>query len=220
MSTSKQSLIGFLKCDGALPNCGQCRQANRICFPPQQKETKFSFVIEKPPRSNLSPSRRRETHEGQKHAPARKLQSMQKSRFSGNNSSQWISSSLAISLEDQALAYYFHHHVIPPTGVIEAAQGHDMYFPLIWKRAQRDSAFCLAILAMSYNAFGKAKRNHALSNASMFMYFQAVPRIQKSLQDPVDSCSDETLLAIMVLSFYEVSIYTVSRYHSRLNKSS
>src|SRR5271167_4096232 len=73
-----------------------------------------------------------------------------------------------------------------------------------------DSAFCLAILATSYNAFGKAKKNHALSKASKFMYFQAISRIQKSLQDPVDSCSDETLLATMVLSFYEVSRYTVS----------
>jgi hypothetical protein len=95
-----------------------------------------------------------------------------------------------------------------------------MCFPLIWKQAQRDSEFCLAILAMSYSAFGKAKSNHALSNASKFMYFHGVPRIQKSLQDPVDSCSDETLLAIMVLGFYEVSIYPVSNLHSRLNKFS
>jgi hypothetical protein len=129
---------------------------------------------------------------------------MPKSPFASNNSSQLIPPSLTISLEDQALAYYFYHHVIPPTGVIEAAQGHDMYFPLIWKRARRDSAFCLAILAMSYSAFGKAKGNHALSNASKLMYFR----------------SDETLLAIMVLSFYEVSSYTVSHLHSRLNKFS
>jgi hypothetical protein len=52
------------------------------------------------------------------------------------------------------------------------------------------------------------------------MYFHAIPRIQKSLQDPVDSCSDETLLAIMALSFYEVSSYTVSHLHSRLTKVS
>ena len=145
---------------------------------------------------------------------------MPESPFASNNSSQLIPPSLTISLEDQALAYYFYHHVIPPTGVIEAAQGHDMYFPLIWMRARRDSAFCLAILAMSYSAFGKAKWDHALSNASKFMYFRAIPRIQKSLQDPVGSCSDETLLAIMVLSFYEVSSYTVSHLHSRLNKFS
>jgi hypothetical protein len=93
-----------------------------------------------------------------------------------------------VTLDDQALAYYFHHHVILPIGVVEAAQSHDIYFPLIWKRSRRDSAFCLAILATSYSAFRKAKRNHALSKASKFKYFQAISRIQKSLQDPVGSC--------------------------------
>ena len=155
--------------------------------------------------------------EGQKHAAVRELHSIRKFPLPSNNSGQWIPPSLTISLEDQAIAYYSHHHVILPVGVIEAAQGHGKSLPLIWKRSQRDSAFCLAILATSYSAFGKSKENRAVSKASKFMYFQAISVIQKSLQDPVDSCSDETLLAMMVLSLYEVNFYTVCRQRSPLN---
>ena len=78
------------------------------------------------------------------------------------------------------------------------------YLPLTWTHAQKDSAFHLAMLATSYSAFGKARLVLTASKASTFMYLQAVNMIKQSLQDPVESCSDETLLATMVLSFYEV----------------
>jgi len=73
----------------------------------------------------FAPSRHKETRGVQKDPAVRELHSMPKPPFSSNDSSQWIPPSLTISLEDQALAYYY-HHAIPPIGVIEAAQGHDI----------------------------------------------------------------------------------------------
>ncbi|RDW60243.1 hypothetical protein BP5796_11849 [Coleophoma crateriformis] len=178
-----------VKCDGAHPNCGQCQQTNRICFPVPQRNPKFTFVAEKLVRKSRVPTPRKETKSAQNYAAAREL----------------IPSSLTIPLEDQAIAYYFDHYVMPPTEVIEAARGCDSYLSLMWRQSRRESAICQAILATSYNSFAKARRNHAASRTSRLMYAQAISIIQKSLLDPVGSCSDETLLAIMVLGIYELT---------------
>ncbi|RDW84328.1 hypothetical protein BP6252_01918 [Coleophoma cylindrospora] len=178
-----------VKCDGAHPNCGQCQQTNRICFPVLQRNPKFTFVAEKLMQKSHVPTPQKKTKSAQNYAAAREM----------------IPSALTIPLEDQAMAYYFDHYVMPPTEVIEAARGCDSYLSLMWKRSQRESAICQAILATSYNAFAKARRNHAASRTSRLMYAQAISIIQKSLLDPVGSCSDETLLAIMVLGMYELT---------------
>jgi hypothetical protein len=125
------------------------------------------------------------------------------SLVSATNLDTSIRPPLLVSLEDQALAYYFHRHVIPPGEIIEVAQGHEKYLPLMWMQACAGSAFHLSILAISHAVYGRRRQDHTALTTSTALYFKAISIFMRSLQNPVYSCSDQALLATMVLSLYE-----------------
>ena len=111
---------------------------------------------------------------------------------------------LATSLEDQAVAYYFHQHVIPPVEIIEPAEEHTSLIPLLWTQMAKDSTLHLAILAMSHSAFGNARTNSEALKASRAIYLRSISMLKNSLENAKDCCSDQILLATMLLSSYEV----------------
>lgn len=203
--TSHTTNEWHVKCDGARPNCLQCQKSNRICFALMRSETKFAFVIERfISEGAIIPPRQGKKHVERRHTAGRDQFRIPKSPLLRNNLKNWIPQSLTTSLEDQAMSYYFQRHVMSTFDIVDAAQDHSLYLYLMWMQSQRDSSFCLAVLATAYCAFGKARKNDAASKASRIMYFQAISTIKKSLTNSSESCSNQTLLGTLVLSFYEV----------------
>jgi hypothetical protein len=111
---------------------------------------------------------------------------------------------MKVSLEDRAVNYYFQHHVLPPVDMIEAAHEHVDLLPRVWAQAASDSPLRLAVLAMAHSAFGKANWSRAASVHSVPLYVRACSMVQQSLDKSENLCSDESLLAAMVLGAYEV----------------
>lgn len=131
------------QCDGARPNCTQCRQANRICFGFSQKETKFAFVLEKGTHPKKNPHKK--MIKGQKDSATGKQPPRAQQLSLPSNSTESIPLSLTISLEDQAIAYYFQQHVIPPSEMMKDIEAYADYLPLMWMQSARNSVFCLAM---------------------------------------------------------------------------
>jgi hypothetical protein len=153
--------------------------------------------------SPAAPSRQRKTLERQKNAVSHQSKALQSSNTLNSGLKPSIPPPLAISLEDQALSYYFGRHVIIPDGMVDIVQGYDQYMPLMFMQARTDSAFRLATLAISYGAFGNSRRDQKALTASVSYYFKAVSTTKDALQDNRNSCSDQALLATLVLSLYE-----------------
>lgn len=161
-------------------------KANRICYGVAEVSQQLTFVIENP-KEGAYRSRN----------VSQPIELLHWSRPAS------LSPALNVALEDQALALYFHSHYVPPE-TIEAACEHSKYTQLMWLQAPSNSAFRLAMLATSYATLGNARLNLQAKTISRSTYCRAVRRIKETIQNPAQSCSDQALLATMVLSAFEV----------------
>lgn len=178
-----------------------------MCISYEVKEKKFAFVIEGTDPQNANVRLRQKTQD-RKHASKKAQWLVAKEPFSYRqwDSRKTVTPVLSMPLEDQAITWYFHQFVTPRAGLIEAAQEHKKYLTPMWRDAPRDSPISLATLALSHSAFANATNNPVASMASKSFYYQAISLIKKSIQNPVDSCSDQILLATMLLGTCEVCL--------------
>ena len=68
----------------------------------------------------------------------------------------------------------------------------------------QSSAFYHAMMAMGTGTMAKYSRMRSVNQNSYLMYGRALRLVAEDIKDPVRSKSDETLLAVMMLSVYEV----------------
>lgn len=114
--------------------------------------------------------------------------------------------SLDSAQDDQALAYYVRYHVdVPDTWpeIVDRWDNHLRHALVDQCSSQPPSVLNLAISAVSYATFGRARKNFAAFDAGSAQYSKALAKVNLALSDAKEACQDEVLLAVMLLSFYE-----------------
>lgn len=118
----------------------------------------------------------------------------------------FISPALDISLDDQALTYYSRYYLEVPHGLPEIVDSHLKYAIADRCYSQPQSILSLAIFAVSYATFGRARKSHAALAVGYTKYSKALVKTNLALKNASGVTRDEVLLAVMLLSFFENSV--------------
>ena len=117
-----------------------------------------------------------------------------------------IPTPLIESETSHALTFFVHTFALYPRdpmldhGVIEL-------LPEISSNLHVVSPLSLALTAVSYLLFGKWERRlRDIETLALPYHGKALEATRMALQDPIQSMSDETLMAVCLLGFYEVQI--------------
>ena len=87
----------------------------------------------------------------------------------------------------------------------QADRGFIELLPFLFNSLRPESPLSLCLTAASNILFGKWERKSSEAERDAFSsYAKALKGTRAALQDPVESMSDETLMAVCLLGFYEV----------------
>lgn len=106
--------------------------------------------------------------------------------------------------ETNALCFFVSTYVLYVRDA-QAERGFIELLPFLFNSLRPESALSLCLTAASNILFGKWERkNHEAELDAFSSYVKALKGTRAALQDPVESMSDETLMAVCLLGFYEV----------------
>ncbi|KAM3074966.1 hypothetical protein ACMFMG_007570 [Clarireedia jacksonii] len=126
---------------------------------------------------------------------------------------------LTVSLEDQALTYYSQSHgVVPRTNIDDSISDLKSLMcsataavlkqkPALPLSDDPQPILTLAILAISHASFGRARRIQSALAVGGAKYCTALTMINRALKDPLQAIRNEVLLATIILSHYENSVF-------------
>ncbi|KAL6715136.1 hypothetical protein ACLMJK_007399 [Lecanora helva] len=193
------------KCDEARPACGRCIKANKICSGyaegldlvlRQQNETAKAQVDR----------RQRITNKSDTTKPER--------RVVYRPPSPPISPSLPESEESHAVNWFVSSFALYPRDT-QADRGFIELLPLLYSSLKHGSPLALALVASSRAIYGKWEhRRKDAETLALPDFGNALAATRKALEDPEQSSSDETLMAICLLGFYEA---TTSAFKSQIS---
>lgn len=87
----------------------------------------------------------------------------------------------------------------------QADRGFIELLPFLFNNLRPESPLSLCLTAASNILFGKWERKNSRAECYAFSsYAKALKVTRAALQDPVESMTDETLMAVCLLGFYEV----------------
>lgn len=126
--------------------------------------------------------------------------------IASRNSSLWILPSLAESEESHALSFFVSTFVIYPRDP-QADRGFLEHLPYLFGELRVGSPLSLALTAASRILYSKWERKRRdVETLSYPDYGLALESTRRALEDPVESMTDQTLMAVCLLGFYEVSM--------------
>ncbi|KAF5534691.1 hypothetical protein FMEXI_11204 [Fusarium mexicanum] len=130
-----------------------------------------------------------------------KLYQQAKVHPSQDQSSHYPWFRLAITPEDQALHFFFHHYVVPESG---RSPTHPDCHGIIYKRATEAGYLANLINAVGLAGLAYSKNAPTLFNSARQAFSRALRGICAVLVDPIEAASDQMLVAVMLLALYEL----------------
>lgn len=196
-----------LQCDEARPACGKCVRANRICSGYVEG---LDLVLRDQNESAKARVNRRQNALNKSKSSTSELQ------LTSRSPTTVILPPLAESEESHALSFFVSTFVIYPRDT-QADRGYLELLPHLFGSLRIGSPLSLALKAMSSIMFHKwGRRQQDAGLLSFPHYARALKATRTVLQDPVESMSDETLMAVCLLGLYEVCL-KLERMSSHLN---
>lgn len=110
------------------------------------------------------------------------------------------------SPEAQAINGFFQNYVLIPRHHHSRRGYLDCLLP-IYQNARHDSLLSLATTAMALAIEGGAPSRAHYRKLSQSLFGRALVKTGRAIRDPIESIKDETLMAVLLLSFYEVCIF-------------
>ncbi|KAF5688650.1 hypothetical protein FDENT_4735 [Fusarium denticulatum] len=107
---------------------------------------------------------------------------------------------LAVTPEDQALHFFFHHYVVPESG---RSPTHPDCHGIIYKRATEPGYLANLINAVGLASLAYSKNAPMLVDSARQAFSRALHSICAALVDPSEAASDQMLVAVMLLALYE-----------------
>ncbi|KAL8767379.1 MAG: hypothetical protein Q9203_001282 [Teloschistes exilis] len=194
-----------VKCDETRPACLKCIKSKRTC--PGYAEG-LDLVLRD---QNHSAKARAERHQKARN----KSRNQNPESSSGSTSPQplTIYAPLAECQETYAHTFFISAYVLAPRDT-RTDHGFLELLPFLFDRLPSSSVLNLSLSVVAhcyFQAWQPDVRNvdHIIVQR---LYFKALKALQRALQDPQQCISDETLMAVCLLSFYE---YTVGAIMSR-----
>ncbi|TXC06826.1 hypothetical protein FocTR4_00009699 [Fusarium oxysporum f. sp. cubense] len=108
---------------------------------------------------------------------------------------------LAVTTEDQALKFFFHHYVVPESG---RSPTHPDCHGIIYKRATGPGYMANLVSAVGLAGLAYMRNAPTLLNSASQAFSRALHGICAALMDPSEASSDQTLVAVMLLALYEL----------------
>ena len=108
---------------------------------------------------------------------------------------------LGISLENQAIGYFFSNYVFSEPSF---QQGYNWHLPHIFNRLSADSPLSSAIASVGLAGIANTRNSRDAQSASTVQYAAALHGVNAALRSPVEATADETLITVLLLGLYEV----------------
>ncbi|CAI7677291.1 unnamed protein product [Penicillium pancosmium] len=108
---------------------------------------------------------------------------------------------ISVSLEDQALHFFFHHYVVHGSG---RASSHPDCLGIIYARASGTGYLANLINAVGLRSLAYLRNAPTLALAPSQTFSHALRGIRVALADPLEAASDQMLVAVMLLALYEL----------------
>jgi hypothetical protein len=211
------------QCDEGRPSCGQCLKSNRDCQG-YRNENDLLFRNE----TEVTERRVKRTTHGKRASPHSSSSSgSSRSPTPGTPSAfnpltvilpdhsedyspkavdSWalsIPRSLNQSHEQTALTYFFSHFILVPRHS-QVSRGYLEYLLPLYINTSLDSALSAATSAISLATFGNHPDRKYLLDTAQGKYSEALIKVNRALQDPLQAKQDDTLMTILLFSLFEV----------------
>jgi hypothetical protein len=111
---------------------------------------------------------------------------------------------ISLAPECEAVPFFFKNFITLPQQA-ESTRGYLEYLVPLYNRARPSSVLHLATTAVAMATCGQYPGRQELLREAVSTYGKAIKKLNDDLKDPVMSKSDETVLAILMFSLYEVS---------------
>lgn len=142
-------------------------------------------------------------------AVERRLRKSLKQRSQSKESSlQPAPASLIEPLNTRATQFFFRNYVLDLIALDSlTGRGHLEYLFPLYSDAKPDSPLSLATIAVSLCIFGawQKKCREAENECASETFSRALVSTQRAILDPLESKTDSTLMAVLMLGLYEVS---------------
>jgi hypothetical protein len=121
--------------------------------------------------------------------------------------------------EYEAVPFFFKNFIALPQQA-ESTRGFLEYLVPLYNKARSSSVLHLATTAVAMATCGQYPGRQDLLREAVSTYGKALNKLNEDLKDPAMSTSDETVLAILMFSLYEVSKMVASARFSVVLSSS
>ncbi|KAK0507284.1 hypothetical protein JMJ35_010322 [Cladonia borealis] len=193
------------KCDQAVPSCGQCRRAHRVCpgyrdeqslaFRDETKQVVKKVQAAKAVKSNTAPHGRDIINGFDSvNEPESALVSIDRSA----SSSPW---SLSMPLEEQASCFFFHHFVSddPSTPI-----GYAKFLPKIYNFDSAYGSLAGVVTSIGLAGLSNLKSSPETMIIARKKHTAVLRSLNSSLQDPGTAATDATFLTVLLLGLFEM----------------
>ena len=116
-----------------------------------------------------------------------------------------IPQSIAMAPDYEAVTFFFKNFITLPQQA-ESTRGYLEFLVPLYNQALPSSVLHLATSAVAMAAVGQYPGRESLVGEAVKSYGKAIRKLNTDLKDPVMSKSNETVLAILMFSLYEVSL--------------
>lgn len=114
--------------------------------------------------------------------------------------------------EQQAVNAFFSNYIQIPRHPYSRRGYLECLLPL-YQNTRQDSLLSLATSAIALVVGGGQPSTQHYRNISRSYFGKALIKTSRAIRDPVESIKDETLMSVLLLSFYEVCIYSSTSVH-------
>ncbi len=117
---------------------------------------------------------------------------------------QTFPNSLVLSAEDQATCFFFHNYVLPDDVVV---QGNYRYLYNVYSNQEIENTLADSITALGLSGLAHFWKSSSIMFTSNITYNRALRNLSTQLRDIKTAKADQTLIAVMMLGLYEVSVF-------------
>ena len=183
------------QCDEVRPACGKCVKAKRFCC---GYTDGLDLVLRQQNKAaKAGVDRRVQKNKSRSQTPENVLKSQ--------SSIELVVPYPLYEPEETNALYFFVSTFVLYDRDTQADRGFLELLPSLFNNLRLDSPLSLCLTAVSKILFGKWERKQFEAERHAFpSYAKALKVTRVALQDPVESMSDEILMAVCILGFYEV----------------
>ncbi|KAL8999451.1 MAG: hypothetical protein Q9188_005878 [Gyalolechia gomerana] len=201
-----------IKCDERKPACTQCTNTGRLCpgythlfdLVLRDETESVSRKVQRGKRRGLKAVSEAPRTAGQASGQQGTIGTITPSSAIATTASSglFLPKSFQDSPEQQAVNSFFSTYIVIHRHPYSRRGYLDCLLPL-YQNTRHDSLLSLATTAISLAIQGTSPKTRHYRDISPYYFGKALQKTSRAIRDPIESVKDETLMAVLLLSFYE-----------------